>query len=89
MGAQLNIKDAETVRMARALAHATGQSVTQAIKAALERELRENERATQARLDAANALLRGSRELLKPEFRDRELSLTHGNLLYDENGLPK
>ncbi|WP_185209919.1 type II toxin-antitoxin system VapB family antitoxin [Sphingomonas sp. NBWT7] len=36
MGVQLNIKDPETVRLARALADATGKSVTETIRAALE-----------------------------------------------------
>ncbi|MCW3847533.1 type II toxin-antitoxin system VapB family antitoxin [Sphingomonas sp. LB-2] len=89
MGAQLNIKDAETVRLARQLADATGQSVTAAIRAALERELRENEKAKAERRQRVREIVKGSRELLKPEFRDQELSLTHGDLLYDEDGLPK
>ena len=89
MGVQLNIKDAETVRLARELADATGQPVTKAIKAAIERELRENERIRAQRVEAAMAIVRGGRALLKPEFRDQELSLTHGDLLYDEDGLPK
>lgn len=89
MGVQLNIKDAETVRLARQLADATGQPITKAIKAAIERELRENEKVLAQRIEAAKAIVRGSRALLKPEFRDQLLSLTHGDLLYDEDGLPK
>ena len=36
MGAQLNIKDAETIRLARELAEMTGQPITKAIRTALE-----------------------------------------------------
>ncbi|GGA41611.1 type II toxin-antitoxin system VapB family antitoxin [Sphingomonas psychrolutea] len=38
MGVQLNIKDAETVQLARDLAKATGQSVTGVVKGALQRD---------------------------------------------------
>jgi antitoxin VapB len=51
MGVQLNIKDAETVRLARKLADASGRSVTETIKAALRKEdcSREAERAATLR----------------------------------------
>lgn len=55
MGVQLNIKDAETVQLARDLADATGQSVTAAIKGALTDTLRihdEERAAKRARIDA-------------------------------------
>lgn len=89
MGAQLNIKDAETIRLARELAEATGQPITQAIRAALERELRENERVREARIAGFRSIVRESRKLWKPEFDGEELSITHGEHLYDEHGLPK
>ena len=38
MGVQLNIKDPATVQLARELADRTGRSVTETIRAALERE---------------------------------------------------
>ena len=43
MGARRNIKDAETIRLARKLAEAMGHPVSQAIPTALEREIRESE----------------------------------------------
>jgi antitoxin VapB len=89
MGVQLNIKDAETVRLARELADVTGQPITKAIKAALERELRENEKAKAERLRRVKEIIKGARELWKPEFDGEELSITHGDYLYDEFGLPK
>lgn len=89
MGVQLNIKDAETVRLARQLADATGQPITKAIKAAIERELRENEKVKEERMRRLQDIVRGSRKLWKPEFDGEELSVTHGDYLYDEDGLPK
>ena len=34
-------------------------------------------------------VVRGLRDHWKPEFRDQELSLTHGDLLYNEDGSSK
>lgn len=85
MGVQLNIKDEETVRLARRLADATGQPVTRAVKAALERELRENETIRAARLERVRAIVKGSRALWKPELLEGDPT----DFLYDERGLPK
>ena len=85
MGAQLNIKDAETVRLAHELADATGQPITKAVKAAIQRELRENEKARAERAKRLHDILQGARELWKPEL----LSIDPDDLLYDEHGLPK
>lgn len=89
MGAQLNIKDAETIRLARELADMTGQPITQAIRAALERELAELDRAKEKRLEELRAIVKDARSLWKPEFDGEELSITHADHLYDEHGLPK
>lgn len=89
MGVQLNIKDAETVRMARELAEATHQPVTQAIKQALEHELRKIEDDREARLEKARAILRETRTMWKPEYDGEELSITYKDHLYDDHGLPK
>lgn len=85
MGAQLNIKDAETIRLARELADMTGQPITQAIRAALERELAELDRAKEKRLEELRAIVKDARSLWKPEFLNADLD----DLLYDERGLPK
>lgn len=85
MGVQLNIKDPETVRLARTLAAATGQPVTQAIRQALERELREMENERAQRLERLRGIVRDARSLWKPEF----LALDPDELLYDEHGLPR
>lgn len=89
MGVQLNIKDAETVRMARELADATGQSVTQAIKAAIERELNALHKDSEDRLQRLHAIVQEARGHWKPEFDGEELSVTYKDHLYDEHGLPK
>jgi antitoxin VapB len=85
MGVQLNIKDAETIRLARALAEMTGQPITQAIRVALERELQELDRAKEERLTKLRSIVKESRMLWKPELLDADLD----DLMYDERGLPK
>ena len=65
MGVQLNIKDAETVRLARELADATGQSITAAIKGALAdmlRDVEEKRAAKRARIDEMLADLDARRD---------------------------
>ncbi|HEX8301883.1 type II toxin-antitoxin system VapB family antitoxin [Sphingomonas sp.] len=89
MGVQLNIKDAETVRLARELADATGQPVTQAIKQALERELAVLRDDKNARREEFRAIVREARKRWKPEYDGEELSVTYKDHLYDERGLPK
>lgn len=89
MGVQLNIKDAETVRLARELAEATDQPITQAIKAAIERELESLREERDSRLEQMRSIVRESRTHWKPEFADEELSITYKDRLYDDRGLPK
>ena len=87
MGVQLNIKDEETVRLARELAADMGESVTQAVRIALqERRARTAPPQRQANVEEMMGVVRGLRDHWKPEFRDQELSLTHGDLLYNEDG---
>ncbi|MCY4589033.1 MAG: type II toxin-antitoxin system VapB family antitoxin [Alphaproteobacteria bacterium] len=83
----LNIKNDETCRLARELAELTGDTMTGAITAAL-RERLERER----QLRNADTLARelhaiGQRcaSLLRPG----PSAVEHGDLLYDERGLPR
>ena len=83
----LNIKNDETCRLAGELARLTGETMTGAITVSL-RERLEREK----RLRNAEALTRelhtiGQRcaSLLRPG----PAAVEHGNLLYDEQGLPK
>lgn len=85
MGVQLNIKDPETVRLARALAEATGQPVTKAIRQALERELQAMDTDRAERLAKLRSIVKESRSLWKPELLHADLD----ELLYDERGMPK
>lgn len=79
----LNIKNAETYRLIRDLAEATGESMTEAVTTAV------RERLARIRSDfdveEVMELAREIRERLPPDFFDIE----HGELLYDEEGLPK
>lgn len=87
MGAQLNIKDAETVRLARELADATGQPITKAIKQALERELERREAEIQETIARVNEITREFVASIPPEMRGKT-SKEWMDALYDENGLP-
>jgi antitoxin VapB len=80
----LNIKDDDVHRLAREIARATGQSMTQVVREALQerhRQLRE----ARARAGAAEllALARQVSERAEGPAPD------HAALLYDERGLPR
>jgi antitoxin VapB len=85
VGAQLNIKDAETIRLARELAGMTGQPITQAIRIALEHELKELDHAKEGRLAKLRGIVKDARTLWKPEFLNADLD----DLMCDEHGLPQ
>lgn len=83
----LNIKNAETARLIRELADLTGESMTGAVtEAVIERLERlrhaEDEPAMAQRILAIAADMRAR---LPDDFFDIE----HGDLLYDEDGLPR
>jgi antitoxin VapB len=82
----LNIKSDETDRLARELARLTGESmpaaVTEAVRERLDR-LRRNEAVGLA--DRMLAIGKDCAGRLKEPFR----SADHGDLLYDERGLPR
>ena len=79
----LNIKNEETYRLVRELADLTGESMTGAVTEAV------RERLERLRSDFQS----GDIEDLAREIRDRlppgYLDVDHGDLLYDEKGLPK
>lgn len=90
MATQLNIKDADTVRLARALAEKLGGSVTAAIRQAVEEKLDSTLRAeAKPSVDEAVEIFAGLRRHWKPEFNGQDLSITHGDLLYDADGVPR
>ncbi len=88
MGVQLNIKDAETVRLARELAYATGQTVTQVIRLALEREMQRREDEFAAFVGKVKELSREFVASMPPEMRGKT-SKEWMDDMYDEDGLPK
>jgi antitoxin VapB len=82
----LNIKNGDAHRLARQLARLTGESMTEAVTRALAERL---ERVSQERGGGlANRLLAIGRDCaahLKEPYR----SIDHGELLYDDLGLPR
>lgn len=87
MGVQLNIKDAETVQMARDLADATGQSVTAAIKTALLAQMERRKIDIAERIARMNEAVDEFRKHLPPEWEGKT-SKEIMDSIYDEDGLP-
>ncbi|NWH07644.1 MAG: type II toxin-antitoxin system VapB family antitoxin [Alphaproteobacteria bacterium] len=85
----LNIKNPEAHALAHRLAELTGESMSQAVIAALKERLErlggERGEVIAARIKRARAIVDDMRRRLSPET----LAVAHGELLYDENGLPK
>ena len=83
----LNIKNDETCRLARELAHLTGESMTGAITVAL-RERLERERHASS-VEARAKKIRPIAERCARNLKPGPSAVEHGDLLYDERGLPK
>lgn len=83
----LNIKNDETCLLARELAQLTGESMTGAITIALRERLERERRRRDAEALARELGAIGERcaSLLGPG----PSSVEHGDLLYDERGLPR
>ena len=82
----LNIKNEEAHRLAQELAKLTGESMTAAVTEAVRERLERLRR--NRRKDLAERIMKIAKEcgpLWKEPFR----SMDHGELLYDEKGLPK
>jgi antitoxin VapB len=74
--------------LAARLAKKTGETLAEVVVRALRERLERVERTTELddeRYEALKALVEGSRQL----WSDALLSVDHGELLYDELGLPK
>jgi antitoxin VapB len=82
----LNIKDEKTHRLARELAHLTGESMTAAVSEAI-RERLERVRG-KANKGMAERIMKIAKECA-PLWKEPYRSMDHGDLLYDERGLPK
>jgi antitoxin VapB len=84
----LKIKNPEAHALAARLAKKTGETLTDAVTTALCERLERLERTMEfdeQRYQALKALVKDSRTL----WRDSLLAAEHGDLLYDERGLPK
>ncbi len=85
MGVQLNIKDPETVRLARALADATGKSVTETIRAALESVQQQRLHLDRQKRDRVAAAIADVRRHMPAEWQ----SMTSAQVIddvYEEEG---
>jgi antitoxin VapB len=81
----LSIKSAEAERLTRELAQLTGESLTDAITVAVSERLERVRRDDQTGL--AERLLAIGADLA-PRLREPYRSGDHGDLLYDDKGLP-
>jgi antitoxin VapB len=79
----LNIKNEETYRLAQQLAALTGESMTAAVTEAV-RERLERVRSK----GMAERIMKIAKECA-PRWKEPYRSIDHGDLLYDEKGLPK
>ena len=82
----LNIKNEKTHRLVRELAKATGESMTAAVDRAVRERLERVRRDKKGNL--AERLLQIGRECAA-HMKEPYLSIDHGEMLYDEKGLPK
>ena len=83
----LNIKNEETCRLAGEMARLTGETMTGAITVALRERLEreKRERSLEARVQELRAIAERCAKLLGSGAS----SVEHGDVLYDERGLPK
>ena len=81
----LNIKDAQTDRLARRLAQLTGESVTQAVRTAVEERLEREER-HRNRPSVEQVMAIARRFASRPVIDNRSPDQIIG---YDERGLPR
>lgn len=86
MGVQLNIKDPETVRLARELAGKSGRSVTETIRHALEKVDADRDAEIAARVAAIDSIVEEVQRKMTPELR-KVTSKEAMDSIYDD-GLP-
>ena len=82
----LNLKSDEAYRLAKELAERTGKTMTAAVIEALREQLARMKKESEAEfVERILAIGRGCRKEWKEPYR----SVDHGDLLYDERGLPR
>jgi len=84
----LNIKSDEAHRLSRELAELTGETMTQAVTTAVRERLDRVRRTHDSTRTAAEALLAIGRDTA-PRLTAQVRRIDHGELLYDEQGLPR
>jgi antitoxin VapB len=82
----LNLKNEETNRLAHELAGLTGETLTTAVTVAVRERL---ERLQQSKRGALSDRLLKIGQDCAAHLKEPFLSVDHGDLLYDERGLPK
>jgi len=82
----LNIKNKETQKLAKELAELTGESMTSAITEALRERL--NRVQGESGTSVADRLLKIGKDCAA-HLHEPYRSIEHGELLYDEQGLPR
>jgi antitoxin VapB len=82
----INLKNEETNRLAHELAGLTGETLTTAVTVALRERL---ERLQQTKRGALSDRLLKIGKDCAAHLKEPFLSVDHGDLLYDERGLPK
>ncbi len=82
----LNIKNPNTYKLVEELAGLTGENMTEAVTEAVRERIDRLRR--QRGTGLANRLLQIGRDCA-PRLQEPFRSIDHGDLLYDENGLPR
>jgi hypothetical protein len=82
-----NIKDDEVVRLVKELADREGKSMTAVVREAVEAQLERTRAQQEQSVGLASELLAIGRSTA-PLWSEPALSTRHGDLLYDEYGLP-
>jgi antitoxin VapB len=83
----LSIKSDEASKLARELSDLTGETLTTAVTVALQERVERLRR--ERRADELKAWLRALSKETGPLFKEPYRSIDHGDLLYDERGLPR
>ncbi len=81
----LNIKNDKAHRLARELASLTGESMTVAVSEAIRERL---ERVRGSKKEVIERIMKIAKEC-GPLWKEPYRSIDHGELLYDEKGMPK
>ncbi len=84
----LNIKNKDAHKLARQLARITGESMTEAVTEAVRERLKRVQVADKRVLRLSDRLLEIGRDCA-PRLKEPFRSGDHGDILYDEKGLPK